>query len=135
MGFTVLVVDDQPDSVALVCEALAPKGHRCTGVTDPLRAVELMRAGDYEILVADWQMPVINGIEIFQWLRSLGRVVGCILMTGHAHELFYQVPPSERELVHLLPKPFGAEKLEEFVNTVGELVRLRRGIQSLKGDS
>ncbi len=67
----VLVVDDDPDILALVTTQLRQAGHRVNGVGSASEALELISAkGAPDVAVLDVDMPEMNGMELLQAIRS-----------------------------------------------------------------
>ena len=57
----VLVVDDQPDSLLAARAALMGAGHECVLAADGERALELLAAGSFDVIVLDPAMPLHDG--------------------------------------------------------------------------
>ncbi|MGA2104348.1 PAS domain S-box protein [Methanoregula sp.] len=51
-------------------------------------AFEKMQGRDYEVIVSDYQMPGINGIEFLKQIRSSGNNIPFILFSGNDREMF-----------------------------------------------
>lgn len=84
----VLVVDDEPEIVELLCELLESSGYRCVPCTTSAQALTCF-AQDAEIglVLCDLHMPGMDGIELVQELRRVagkGRPFEPIMMTGRA---------------------------------------------------
>ncbi len=80
----IIVVDDDP-SVALTMEGvLQGLGYEVAVASNGQEAIELLRCGDYRIVITDWEMPRINGLELCQWIRQrqLGSYIYILLLTG-----------------------------------------------------
>jgi NO-binding membrane sensor protein with MHYT domain/CheY-like chemotaxis protein len=70
-GVTILVLDDEIDSLELVREILAQTGARIITAHRPLEALELLRAHQPQLLVSDIGMPDIDGFELIRRVRAL----------------------------------------------------------------
>ena len=63
----VLIVDDQPANNRLLEMILRSKGYsNVTSVTDPREAVVLYAREPYDLVLLDFNMPYMNGIEVMQ---------------------------------------------------------------------
>ena len=71
----VLVVDDDEDVIASICDFLVGvDGHACVGFDDAARALEFMRVIDDDalpnLILTDYEMPGMNGLEFCRQLRA-----------------------------------------------------------------
>jgi CheY-like chemotaxis protein len=79
-----LIADENRVTRLLLHSALARRGHEVHEATNGLEAWEAWRDGDFRLVIADWMMPNIDGLEICRWIRAEGRT-GCtyfILLTS-----------------------------------------------------
>ena len=65
----ILVVDDDGDLRALYTELLEEQGHQVVGAPDGLAALELASRHKPELVLTDWHMPRMDGIELCKALR------------------------------------------------------------------
>jgi two-component system response regulator GlrR len=109
---TILVVDDDPDLLAEICEYLGRQGytvHSAGGFAAARTAFERERAG-LDIVLTDVRMPDGDGVALVRQIRADGFKGRCLLMTGHLE--LAQTPPEWRDEVTLLPKPFSFKVLK-----------------------
>jgi two-component system chemotaxis response regulator CheY len=66
----VLVVDDDDDARAVVEMAVRSLGHACVVARDGLEAFELHSADRADIILSDWKMPRMDGIELCMKVRA-----------------------------------------------------------------
>jgi putative two-component system response regulator len=66
----VLVVDDDPVTCELVVEDLRHFGYDVTAATNGKEAFDLVRTGRYHLVVSDWQMPEMNGLDLCREIRK-----------------------------------------------------------------
>lgn len=66
----VLVVDDDPVFLAALRPLLEPWGIRMTALDNPLRFWQVLQATSPDLLILDVEMPIINGIELCQAIRT-----------------------------------------------------------------
>jgi putative two-component system response regulator len=66
----ILVVDDDVISLALARKILQNGLHEVDIANDGEAALEILRSKDIQIVISDWNMPKINGIDLCRYLRS-----------------------------------------------------------------
>jgi DNA-binding response OmpR family regulator len=81
---TILVVDDEPDVLALVAEVLEREGYAVLRAGDPREALRWARARSEPIhlLLTDVVMPRMNGSALAEHMRSLRSDVRVLFMSG-----------------------------------------------------
>lgn len=68
----VLIVEDDPVARALLEVYLESDGYEFVSVTDGKQALELFERESFPIVITDWLMPEMDGIELCKALRNLG---------------------------------------------------------------
>lgn len=129
--YDVLVVDDDRamlDTTMAVLEL----SHRVQGTTRPKRALEILEARTFHVLVVDWQMPGMGGIEFFRRATKLDPSVGGLLITGFVNEFAFEVSREQRKMLGILGKPFAPEQLLDRVSMLGRLSEMKRQIKRLR---
>ena len=67
----ILVVDDMPANVELLCQMLADEGYTAvTGITNPREVGPLHRREAYDLILLDLQMPGMDGFEVMAELKQ-----------------------------------------------------------------
>ena len=66
----VLIVDDDPLMLRLYRKVVTRLGHQATAATNGREALRLMRRGSYRLLLSDWEMPQMNGLELCRRVRQ-----------------------------------------------------------------
>ena len=59
----IVVCDDDDISLELLSGALEQQGYEVAAVPDGRQAIDLLERGDYRMVISDWEMPVMNGLE------------------------------------------------------------------------
>jgi DNA-binding response OmpR family regulator len=67
---SVLVVDDDELERELIADRLAQRGIRALQAADGLQALETLRREAVHVVVVDWHMPVMDGIEFTEKFRA-----------------------------------------------------------------
>ena len=66
----VLVVEDDSVSAEILANTLKEFGFEVTTAVNGKEAFELVRTGRYRLVVSDWEMPEMNGIELCRQIRA-----------------------------------------------------------------
>lgn len=82
----VLVVDDDEVSAELLKHALEQFGYDVTIAFDGCEAFRLVRTGEFRMVVTDWEMPEMNGLELCRHIRekAASGYVYIILLTSNS---------------------------------------------------
>ena len=66
----VLVVDDDNVTCEILVEDLRQFGYDVTAATNGREAFELVRTGQFHLIVSDWQMPEMSGLDLCREIRK-----------------------------------------------------------------
>ena len=80
--FRLLVVDDEPLLLRSLCETLRDEGHETSGSTRGRAALDILRAGGVDLLLADLAMPEMDGIALLREALRIDPGLVVIIMTG-----------------------------------------------------
>jgi DNA-binding response OmpR family regulator len=78
----VLVAEDDRGLREALGRGLRESGYTVDAVPDGQAAIEYLRGYDYEVVVLDWRMPGISGLEVLQWMRRDGRSNPVLMLTA-----------------------------------------------------
>jgi CheY-like chemotaxis protein len=78
----ILVVDDDADIRNFVAQILCGVGHRVGFAEDGEAGWEALRAGDFDVLITDHDMPRLSGLDLVRRVRSVPVDLPVILMSG-----------------------------------------------------
>ncbi len=67
---TILLVDDEQDMLDLFTEVLELMDHRVLGARDGREALSIARQMEPDLVVTDWNMPRMNGLELCHELHA-----------------------------------------------------------------
>jgi signal transduction histidine kinase len=100
----ILVVDDQEIIRDLMTEMLFSEGHIARPVSGAADALIALDSNSYDIVISDLSMPDMTGTQLATEIRTRGKIIPFILLTGFGDEMKAQGdPPPEVDLV--LGKP------------------------------
>ncbi len=83
-----LVAEDNTVNRLLLERLLGSQGHQVTAVRNGAEAVEAFRQGNFDVVLLDWQMPVMDGLQAARTIRELehktGRHTPLLAITAYA---------------------------------------------------
>jgi CheY-like chemotaxis protein len=114
-GLRILVVDDAPDNQMLISLLLSEFQVKIDCASDGLIACEKVRAQDFDLVLMDLQMPVMDGYAATQLLRGEGFDLPIIAVTAHAMSDI-KAKCIEVGFTDYLPKPINFPELLSTIN-------------------
>lgn len=66
----VFILEDDPDQAKLIQHWLEDKDHQCQCFDNGRDFIEKLPFEQPDLLILDWNLPVINGLEVLSWVRS-----------------------------------------------------------------
>jgi len=121
----ILIVDDDKIALTILRNALEMGGHDVVTASDGNQALALLRGGSRRLVISDWQMPNMDGLELCRAVRSedlLGYVY-VILLTGR-DLLTERVEGLRAGADDFISKPFDPRDLLARVHTAERILSL-----------
>lgn len=131
----VLVAEDNIINQKVIGNMLQRLGVRHVDVVDNgLKATEFVAMNDYDLVLMDMQMPIMDGVEACRIITNTGatddeksedaiipatkklkrRIPAVVFVTAHVSE-FFEVQCRQAGAVGFLPKPFKLENIQHFL--------------------
>ncbi len=127
---SILIVDDEADSLSLLKGILAAGGYRVRSADSGRLALASVAGWLPELILLDIRMPGMNGFEVYRRLRAIERLQNIpVMFISAASELEERVDGLALGAVDYIIKPFRREELLARVRTHIELARLRRELE------
>jgi DNA-binding NtrC family response regulator len=107
----VLVVDDEEHYRSALERILARVGHEVLTARDSGEAIAIVASQPVDLVLCDYKMPGLNGLEVIRQIHELAPDLPCIVITG------YSTPETSIEALRAgahwyLEKPFEHEQLD-----------------------
>jgi DNA-binding NtrC family response regulator len=128
---TILYVDDEPAIGLILEDTLERAGHSAVGAHNVPEALQALAKGNIDLIISDYRMPGLTGLEFLELLQQEGYDVPLIMLTGHA-TIEHAVAAIKAGAVDYITKPVRPEQLELSVAQALEVVRLRRENDALR---
>ena len=85
----ILVVEDEPDIRELLSFTISRAGFDVREAENAEDAIKMLDVGTPELIVIDWMLPGMDGIDLAKWLRSdeLTSKLPIIMLTARGEEI------------------------------------------------
>jgi putative two-component system response regulator len=120
----ILIVDDSDIALALLQNALLESGHTVDLAHDGAEALKVLRQGWHRIVISDWDMPGMDGIDLCRAVRSSSaHYVYFILLTSHntANDIVAGMSAGADDFI---TKPFNPAELAVRIRAAERLLSL-----------
>lgn len=77
-----MVVDDEKDIGFILNIELQSLGHETVVLSSAVEAREYLKSATPDAILCDFQMPEMNGVELFLWLKSQNKNIPFYILTG-----------------------------------------------------
>jgi len=131
---TILCFDDDAAILGALERVLRRLGHEVLTARAAGEALPHLMAGGVDVILSDYQMPGLTGLDFLELLKSMGIEVPVIMITGFS-SIEHAVVSIQAGAVDYLPKPIRPEQLEIAVNRALELVRVRAENRALRQEA
>ena len=120
----ILIIDDEEDITLALSTALERNGFNTDSYTDPVLAYKNFRKDQYDLVILDIKMPVVDGFLLYQKIRKTDNRIKICFLT--ATEYFYEQIRKEHGFEDFkqelfLRKPI---EIEDLVHSIEKLLEL-----------
>jgi DNA-binding response OmpR family regulator len=127
---TILLVEDAADLAQVIVRELEAAGYRTLHASDGIHALELHAQQHPDLVILDWMLPRLDGLEVLRQIRQTSAIP--VLMLTARDEEADRVIGLEVGADDYLTKPFGMRELLARVRAL--LRRIERVRQILEAD-
>jgi adenylate cyclase len=115
---TILVVEDDRSNRELISKFLRQEGHVVVEASDGAKALEMLQALTFDLVITDFVLPKMNGIRFVEQLHTLQPRMPIILVTGYLSAISGN--RLLEDTAEILTKPF---QLNDLRSAVQRLLR------------
>ncbi len=131
----ILIVDDEPDMLEMLDMIITDKtSHKVVTTNNPLEVGEILAKGNFNLVISDLMMPVMDGMEVIAAVKSLDADIPVVMITA-----FGTIESAEeavrRGAYDFITKPFRKEQILVTIERALDWQRLTRENRELKRHS
>lgn len=111
---TILLVDNEPDSISVLSMGLEDGGFKVDAFNDPISALSKFKPNFYALSILDINMPKMNGYELYKEIRKIDDKIKICFLTGSEiyKEDLREPPPQLIDGIKcFIPKPVDIDTL------------------------
>jgi two-component system NtrC family response regulator len=118
---SILVVDDEPNSLFGICQVLTDEGFHAIPAKNGREALEKLNTGSVDLIVTDEKMPDLSGTELLLEVKKTHQHLPVILITAYG-SVSMAVEALKRGAFYFFEKPI-FDKLERFLIIIHQALR------------
>jgi CheY-like chemotaxis protein len=115
-GYRLLIVDDDMHLRTVASAMAVCLGYRTRTAANGEEALQILRNGEVDLVITDYQMPLMNGFQLASEIRHQYPDLPVILMTGRTNVDRIDRQQGRKLFTGLLKKPFSRQKLGEKID-------------------
>ena len=127
----ILVVEDGQSQREMLRDFLAGEGHVVEEAENGNRAIEQVFVGHFDLLLLDYQMPGMNGLEVLKKVKGINPQIDVIMMTAYG-TIETAVEAMKSGALDYITKPIELDELSMLINRISERRTLIRENQILR---
>ena len=110
VGRKILVIEDDREMIDLLCLHLTAEGYQVDAAADGEAGLRAFQAGTYGLVILDWMLPSLSGIEVLREIRAADGRTPVMMLTARGEEAD-KVLGLELGCDDYLTKPFSMREL------------------------
>ena len=114
---TILVVDDDPNILEVLCARLSAAGFSVIPAGDGLSALKILNDKNIDLMISDMKMPEMSGMDLFWEVRKLNEYLPIIFLTAYG-TIPDAVMAVKAGAVDYISKPFDGRSLVSKINEI-----------------
>jgi DNA-binding NtrC family response regulator len=130
MAGKILIVDDEPFNLDLLEQELTDRGYSIERAGNGAEALGKFESFHPDLILLDYQMPDMNGIDVLKELRSRGHETPIVLVTAYG-SIERAVQAMREGAYDFIPKPFEPDHMALVVEKALDREKLRREVEIL----
>ena len=124
----ILIIDDEPNIIEIFVEYLSEKNYDIIIATDGYRGYEIAKSEKPCLIIMDWEMPVLNGIETIKMIKKdlITTDIPIIMATGKMLSSQHLQTALQAGAIDYLRKPIDPVELIARTNSILQLSKYHK---------
>ena len=110
-GGNILVVDDEASLCKFMEITLGKEGYQVTATQSPKKALQTLKGGRYDLVIADLMMPEMSGLELLKETKQINRDQDFIVMTAFG-SMESAIAAMKLGATDYITKPFNIDQIK-----------------------
>jgi DNA-binding NtrC family response regulator len=117
----ILIVDDELNIRLVLSAMLKKEGYGVASATDGLEALQILKAGNIDVVITDLKMPNLDGMGLLNCITEKYPAVPVIIITAHG-TVATAVEALKKGALDYITKPF---ELDDLKNVISKAIKTR----------
>ncbi len=129
---TILIVDDEKNYPLILSAVLEEEGYETLTANSGQAALAILESSDIDLVLTDMKMPVMDGIELLEQIKTKDPDLPVLMMTAHG-TVEKAVEAMQKGAYNYILKPFDNERLILYVSKAAsmyQVVKANRRLQT-----
>lgn len=115
--YKILIVEDNIINQLITKKIIEKNNYKCSVVNDGFTAIDLLKKEEFDVVLMDINMPLMNGFETTRRIRSIGILTPIVALTAFDKDEIADEAISSG-MNDIIIKPFESEKLFKIINNL-----------------
>jgi sigma-B regulation protein RsbU (phosphoserine phosphatase) len=134
MSMKILIAEDDLDARELLALTLEHEGHQVVRASNGLEALRFFQDESFPLIISDWLMPEMDGIQLCQEVRALNRTpYAYILLLTALHGKANYLEGIRAGADDFMSKPYDPDELKARLTVAARIMHLQEHIKKLEG--
>lgn len=113
--YRLMIVDDEEGILKALRRELMPEGYKIDLFTKSVDALERAREVEYDLVISDYRMPEMNGVQFLSEFKKIQPDAGRIILSGYTDFEAIMAAINKAEIYRFISKPWHDYELKSTV--------------------